>query len=225
MSVIQTTVIREEVREVLSGETALEGSVQISRHDGTPATDGEAGFQCQACGEPARVQVLTGYSNAGPLFRRLCLHCEQHEMRGSYQPGRRRHLRAWLLTAMVGGILVTIGVFGDWLIPQRHLGFGWYQGWGVILGLVSGLFGLLLGADLVALAGGMLFCAAASADWFGLTQKPGIGPEQQCLILAGEIFILLAVLLYKRSLLFGKRGNRSVKESLIPFSPGLAASR
>lgn len=225
MSVIQSTVLNDVEWDDRPKQATLDGSVPVSQPGSCLAIDGDLGLRCQACGEPARVQVLTGYSKAGPLYKRLCLHCEPYEMRGSYQPGSERHLRAWLLIAMVAAALLAVGFFGDWLIPPRHSGFGWYQGWGVILGLASALFGLLLGADLVALAGGLLFCAAVSADWFGLTQGEGIGRTQEYMILAGEACLVIALLFWRRSVWFQKRQTPSTAKASITFSSGLATPR
>jgi hypothetical protein len=223
MSVIQTTAIQRDDRDIPPEAAALDQIDRVSQREDCNGTDVQGRFRCQVCGEPARVQVLTGYSSAGPLFMRLCLHCEQHEMIGAYQPTRRRHLRAWLLIAMAGTALLTIGIFGDWLIPQRHAGFGWYQGWGVILGLASCLFGLLLGADLIALAGGMLFCASVSADWFGLTQGQGIGNTQQYMISAGLGRPAIALLFWKRSLRF-RELHQTLVERPGTLPQGLAPS-
>ena len=149
---------------------------------------------CEVCGAPTRVQILVRYTKEGPLLRTFCLDCGKNHLRRSDLPGVSRRTSAWLLLAVAGAVILTVGVFGDWIIPARQSGFGWQQGGGVVLGAIVGLFGVLMAADLVTLAGVFLLCVALSADWFGLTQGSGIGPKQQCIIVVGLICLVIAML-------------------------------
>jgi membrane protein implicated in regulation of membrane protease activity len=56
--------------------------------------------------------------------------------------------------------------------------------------------GLLLRAEVIALGGAFLLAMSLCADWFGLTQGPGIGWKQQVLVAAG--LVCLAVALVRR---------------------------
>ncbi|MEW6251791.1 MAG: hypothetical protein AB1716_14190 [Planctomycetota bacterium] len=148
------------------------------------------GTACDVCGALARLQVLEGYRNGQPAVRRVCLTCAEATV---FTPARRRpsgHLRIGQIAVLLGLVLIALGLFGDWLVPARHGGFGWKQQSGLMLGSAVLFFGLLLGAELVALAGGLLLGGAVCADWFGLAQGPGIGWRQQTLAAAGALLIL-----------------------------------
>jgi hypothetical protein len=186
---------RTPSRLIRMAHPSPESSVRILEEDNAVAVEPGPRSLCEVCGAPTRVQVLVRYSKEGPVHRTFCLDCGKSHIGCSYMPGVSRRPGAWLLFAAAGAVLMTVGVFGDWIIPSRHAGFGWEQGWGVILGVIVGLFGLLVRADLVALAGAFLVGASLSADWFGLTQGSGIGPKQQCLIGVGLVCVAIAMLL------------------------------
>lgn len=162
---------------------------------------------CELCGETARVLVLEGYAAGQPILRRFCLRCAaaaepaEHASRA-----RSPRIGLHVLLALVGLVLCVVGLGGDFLIPERHSGFGWHQQLGVLLGTLLLVFGLFLRTDVIALGGSFLLVAAGCADWFGLTQGGGVGWKQQYMIAAGTLCLCIAgALRVRRSLRRGRR--------------------
>ena len=93
------------------------------------------------------------------------------------------------LVGLCGLVLVVVGLFGDFLIPERRPGFGVYQQTGVLLAVPLVLVGVLLRVGPLALGGGLLLVASISADWFGLASGPGLGWKQQMMAAAGAVLV------------------------------------
>lgn len=143
---------------------------------------------CATCGQPACVHVLEGYDRGQRVVRRFCLDCVDSAApwvgatpRGGLRPGLP------VLAALCGLVLMVVGLFGDFLIPERRPGFGIYQQTGVLLAVPLLLVGVLLRVGPLALGGGLLLAVSISADWFGLASGPGIGWKQQLMIAAGAL--------------------------------------
>ena len=174
------------------------GGRPSSQEAALPATKPVPRFLCQTCGRPARVQVLEGYTKGKLQFSRLCLECGRSLLPGP--PGDRigRRPPAWALIGLAGMVVLAVGLLGDRIIPDGHVGFGWRQQLGALLGAALGLIGLLLGTEMVVLAGALLFSATLSADWLGLTRGPGIGRTQQWVIFAGLAILAFGLLVWLR---------------------------
>jgi len=148
---------------------------------------------CELCGEMARVLVLEGYAAGQPILRRFCLQCAAAAVPAEHDPrARGPRIGVHVLLALVGLVLCVVGLGGDFLIPERHSGFGWHQQLGILLGTLLLVFGLFLRTDVIALGGSFLLVAAGCADWFGLTQGVGVGWKQQYMIVAGALCLCIA---------------------------------
>jgi uncharacterized membrane protein YphA (DoxX/SURF4 family) len=148
-------------------------------------------IQCDVCGAGARVLILEGYAEGEPVLRRLCLTCAA----ASANPGlvgERPRIGLHVLVGLAGLVLCFVGLFGDYLVPPAHPGFGWHQQVGAGAGALLLVLGLVLRMDVVALGGAFLCGASLGADWFGLTHGPGIGWKQQVLIAMGAVGLLTA---------------------------------
>jgi hypothetical protein len=162
---------------------------------------------CEVCGQPARIDILDGYANGTPVRHAFCLTCAGTSVRPLREGNSR--LRLSTLATLAAFAVLVVGVFGDFLIPAGNAGFGWHQRLGVVIGTLIGLFGLLLRAELVTLAGAFLFGASLTADWFGLTHGPGIGWKQQWMIAAGLTILIGAVLARMRYRLWATFSRRA----------------
>lgn len=147
--------------------------------------------RCVQCGCAASVHVLEGYDRGRPVVRRFCLDCADDAAPWS-GPQPSAELRPGLpaLLALGGLVLVVVGLFGDFLVPQRHAGFGLYQQTGVVLAMLLVFIGALLRVGPLALAGVFLLAASVAADWFGLISGAGIGWKQQALTTVGAVLAL-----------------------------------
>ena len=146
---------------------------------------------CEHCGGPARVYVLEGYADGRPKFRCVCLGCLETLGPVLASGPRRRPLRLRVLVLMVGVVLLAIGAFGDYLIPNTPVGFGWHKQIGVALAGALLLVGLLLGAEVIALGGGLFLAGCVFAGEFGLTKGAGVGWKQGFMIAAGGWLLLV----------------------------------
>lgn len=154
---------------------------------------------CEVCGEVARVLVLEGYANGQPVLRRFCLKCAAEAAPADAGVfGERTRVRLHVLVALVGLALCVVGLFGDFLIPPPHAGFGWHQQLGVFAGALLLVVGLLLRTEVIALGGAFLLAASLGADWFGLTRGPGIGWKQQVMTAVGVLCLLAAGITRRR---------------------------
>jgi len=150
---------------------------------------------CEVCGQAARVHVLEGYVGGQPRTRRFCLPCaDEAPLRAPGGDLARPRPGLAVMLVLAGVTCAVLGLFGDFLIPQGHAGFGWRQTTGTVLGALVVFVGVLLRADVVALAGTYLLTAALLADWFGLTHGAGIGWKQQSLLGVGIGCVALALL-------------------------------
>jgi len=114
-----------------------------------------------------------------------------------------------VLAGASGLALLVVGLFGDFLLPDRSPGFGVYQQTGVVLAVVLGLVGILLRVGPVALCGLFLLAASISADWFGLVSGSGIGWKQQTMIMVGAALAGCGIVgrLLRRSRALRRRAN------------------
>ncbi len=147
--------------------------------------------RCENCNAVSRVLILDGYARGQPVLRRLCLDCAARAAPKRAACGGERARVTWhALVSLAGFVLCVVGLAGDWLVPGGHAGFGWHQQMGAVTGVLLILVGLLLRADVIALAGAFLLGAALCSDWFGLTRGPGIGWKQQYMAGAGVLCLL-----------------------------------
>ena len=149
-----------------------------------------AGAECEVCRTQARVLILEGYAEGQPVLRSLCCACAATAPARTSTAGERRRISLHMLAAVAGLVLCVVGLLGDFLVPSRSPGFGLHQQLGVGAGVFILVIGLLLRAEIVALAGGLLLVAAVCADWFGLTDGAGIGWKQQAMIAIGALGML-----------------------------------
>ena len=154
---------------------------------------------CECCAAPARVHVLEGYTRGKPIRRHYCLNCaDQSPQTGP--PLSFEHFRSRLsigsLLLFTGVALVVLGISVDQLGYHGSSGFGWRQMISLALGVFCVAIGALLHADLLAIAGSIVFGAAAAADLFGTMGSPGFGWRQTSVVLLG--FMLIMTGLYRR---------------------------
>ncbi len=140
---------------------------------------------CRVCGRRACVHVLERYERGRPIVERFCLGCVDTPAALSAAAVRGVRPGLPVLAGASGLALLAVGLFGDFLIPDRSPGFGVYQQTGVVLAVLLGLVGILLRVGPVAFCGLFLLAASISADWFGLVSGPGIGWKQQTMIMVG----------------------------------------
>jgi len=165
---------------------------------------------CTSCGTIAVVHVLEGYTRGRPVVRHFCLNCAERatSLRGDAGTADGR-LGANTLALISGVVLVVIGLFGDHLLPDRHLGFGWRQQSGLWLSIVALLIGLLLRVDLLMLGGAFLLAGSLGADWFGLTSGPGVGWKQQIVLAVGATLVTGAAIRQLLQWVLRRKGTRA----------------
>jgi len=146
--------------------------------------------------------------------RHFCLDCADEAAAWPESDDLGGRLRLPTLVGLVGLVLMLVGLLGDFLVSERHAGFGWRQQSGVLLAVVVILMGLLLRVDLLALAGGFLLAASVSADWFGLTSGAGIGWKQQTLIAAGALLLVTAAVTH-----VARRLSKERRKAALPSEP------
>ena len=135
--------------------------------------------------------ILEGYAGGQPVLRRFCLTCAA----ASADPGlvgERPRISLHVLVGLAGLVLCFVGLFGDYLVPPAHPGFGWHQQVGAVTGALLLVIGLVLRMEVIALGGAYLLGASLGADWFGLTHGPGIGWKQQVMVALGAVGLLAA---------------------------------
>lgn len=99
-----------------------------------------------------------------------------------------------------GGILLTlVGVSIDGLGLHGNQGVGWLQGPALVVGGLMIVVGALLRADVVGLAGTVLFGLAALADVRGSVGEPGIGWRQALVIAVGLTALSIGLIWRRRS--------------------------
>lgn len=149
---------------------------------------------CERCGEPVRVRILEGYSDAQPVIRSFCMQCvEQVHPAKDARTAARPRVRVWVLPVLIGLGLGLTALLTDLLIPDAAPGFGMHQRTGLILGTLLGLVGVLLRVDLIVIAGMFIFVGALSADWFGLSRSPGFGWKQRAVLGLSLVLVLGAL--------------------------------
>ena len=146
--------------------------------------------RCEVCGEGARVLILEGYAEGQPVMRHYCLRCDAAAPAETDVVGERPRIGVHVLVELAGLVLCVVGLFGDYLVPSAHVGFGWHQQVGAGAGALILVIGLVLRMEVVALGGAFLLGASLCADWFGLTHGPGIGWKQQAMIAIGAVGLL-----------------------------------
>jgi hypothetical protein len=171
------------------------------------STPREAGTQelpvtpCERCGAPARVHVLAGYVEGRPVHRHFCHACADvaYELQLEVGVGRvRPRPRVSSLIIAVGVLFAVLGASFDLLGIEGAAGFGWQQQGGMAVGVLLVILGGLLRVDAIAIAGALLFGAAALADVYGTLGSPGIGLKQQFFVAAGVSLILAGIWLRRR---------------------------
>ncbi|MBN1345163.1 MAG: hypothetical protein JXQ73_20885 [Phycisphaerae bacterium] len=163
--------------------------------------DDEVRHRCEICGEPARVRVLDRYANGEPVFRQYCLDCADRDdpIGGPGSgPSSRHHLTFASLMIVAGLSISLLGALGDYVGVHSGVGIGWYQTIGIAVGALFVLIGALLGADVIAVFGTIVFGLAACADLMGFGGVAGIGWKQNLAIFAGVVLTFVGVLLRLR---------------------------
>ena len=146
---------------------------------------------CEVCGAAARIRVLEGYDGAQPVQHDYCLTCGATAGESRQQGGRESHRLSWAaLIALAGVALGVLGVSGD-LIGAPHIGFGYWQRWGVLLGALAVFMGGVLRTDLIMLGGLLAFSCSVGADWIG-GGTAGFGWKQEIALLLGGMCLLTA---------------------------------
>jgi hypothetical protein len=157
---------------------------------------------CDICGKPASVRVLERYADGEPVFKRYCLECAQRVGGAATMKGgatsRHRMSRGSLLIA-AGVLIVIVAATGDYIGIRGSSGFGWYQALGICLGALFVLIGALLGVDVFAIFGTIVFGLAACSDLLGIAGVPGIGWKQNLAIFAGVVMTTVGVILRFRT--------------------------
>lgn len=146
---------------------------------------------CEMCGAPLRLpaQGRGGLERAIPL---LCSACAEEES-ASYRPRSRGLHRAAILLS-VGGFVLTLSIFADWLQFGRSRGFGWHQFAGVGLAGVLLLIGAVMRVATVSVIGVIVGGLAILADWLGFGNAEGFGAHQKAGVLAGVLLIVVGLL-------------------------------
>jgi len=192
-----------QARASLASETPLEQTRSGGgRRRGTPPKRA----RCEVCGDGARVLILEGYAEGQPVLRRYCLRCAAAAPAETEVVGERPRMGVHVLVGLAGLVLCVVGLFGDYLVPPAHAGFGWHQQAGAAAGALILVIGLVLRMDVVALGGAFLLGASLCADWFGLTRGPGIGWKQQVMIAIGAAGLLTGGI--RRKLVAARRTRR-----------------
>jgi hypothetical protein len=205
----QSRVLPDPVRRARVGP-ASEAVPARSQSDGHRHAAITKRAACEVCGEVARVLVLEGYANGQPVLRRFCLKCAAEAAPADAGVfGERTRVRLHVLVALAGLALCAVGLFGDFLIPAAHAGFGWHQQLGVFAGALLLVVGLLLRTEVIALGGAFLLAASLGADWFGLTRGPGIGWKQQVMLAVGVLCLLAAGITRRRTAARRRRLDRA----------------
>jgi len=169
---------------------------------------------CIDCGQPARVHVLDGYMNGQPVLRHVCAACVEKmvPLQAARRARRPLGLSVTALLGLAGGVLIALGLLGDYLVPSRHPGFGRHQQLGLLVGTVVLGIGLLTRAGVIALAGLLFAAASLCADWLGLTAGVGVGWKQQIMLGGGVLLSLAAVIVH--SLRRERHQRRSAREAV-----------
>lgn len=178
----------------------MQATATDTEQHGLSAGNAQAGFDqpCPTCGAATRVAVLEGYLEGQPVRRFYCLACADHEVGPApTDPAGQRHGIPFLF-GVAGVIFALAGMFADLLGFSSQAGFGWYQGVGVAAGGLIIFLGAILRADIVALFGTLVFIGALCIDVFGVTRAPGVGVEQQWLLILAAL--CLAAPLFTRVL-------------------------
>lgn len=125
---------------------------------------------CELCGDPVRVQILEGYRSGAPILRALCMDCadEVYDTRAEGAPTRRERLSVSTLLILAGLVLGMLGVVGDHIGVGEAPGFGFKQEIAAAIGAFLVGLGALLRADVIAVAGTIVFALAACADIVGI---------------------------------------------------------
>lgn len=143
---------------------------------------------CESCGGPAQVTALQGYANGKPVRRQFCLRCADRALdlhEGRTAPPPRRRLSPAALLLLGGLVLVLVGLLaGDFGDPARR-GFGAYQLAAVLAGTLLVTVGAMLRADVVAVAGTILFGLGVLADLFVAVGATGVGWRQAAAMVVG----------------------------------------
>lgn len=141
---------------------------------------------CASCGAVARVNVLRGYEKGQPVSDFCCVNCVgQVELEQAVTPAVLQRLRFNELLGIVSILLCAFALAGDIWLPTAHPGFGMSQRLGIVLSSVLLLAGMLFGAELLAVLGGIGVAMALSVDWFGWTTGPGIHWKWQTAMFVG----------------------------------------
>ena len=157
---------------------------------------------CDTCGKSATVRVLEKYADGEPVFKRYCLECAQRAggapvIEGDAAPKHRLSFGSMLIAA--GVLIVIVAATGDYIGIRGSSGFGWYQALGICLGALCVLIGALLGVDVIAIFGTIIFGLAACSDLLGIAGVPGIGWKQNLAIFAGVVLTTVGVILRLRA--------------------------
>ena len=179
-----------------AGESSDRGSTL-----GEAATQDEPPARCDRCGAPARVHVLAGYVEGRPVHRHFCHACADvaYELQLEVGAGNARpRPRVSSLIIAVGVLFAVLGTSFDLFGVEGAAGFGWKQQGGVAIGVLLVVLGGLLRVDAIAIAGAVLFGAAALADVYGLLGSPGFGSKQRFAVAVGVFLVLIGIWLRKR---------------------------
>ncbi|MEW6200113.1 MAG: hypothetical protein AB1601_15795 [Planctomycetota bacterium] len=184
----------------MNGEAAQSGMTVVAAG---PVLAGMASpARCGACGGPARVHILAGYRGGRPVEHRLCLTCADTTLGDPIEAegiGTRTRLRPGSLVMVGGALLTLLGTSVDQFGLHGSVGLGWLQALALAGGGLMILSGALLRADVIGVAGTVLFALAIVADVRGAVGTPGFGWRQAAIVGVGVAALGIGLMWRRRA--------------------------
>jgi hypothetical protein len=151
-------------------------------------------FPCSLCGAPARIHVLEGYVESQRFIRRYCPQHADHARDPFALPAQHSsRLGMPLMLGLLGAMALFIGLFGDWIVLDVAVGFGQTQQIAVGLSVLVFVVGMMLRIDVIAFCGLLSLFFSLLMDQLAVRRNPGIGQDQQTVLLTGVTLIVIAL--------------------------------
>ncbi|MGE3181370.1 MAG: hypothetical protein AB7N71_07050 [Phycisphaerae bacterium] len=172
---------------------------------------------CDACGRPSTVSVLTNYIGGKPRFRHFCTICDEQEcaQRRAYTGGNTASLIGSRILIIAGALIGFLGIVADSIQLKPSDGFGFWQQSGALICVALVVLGTVVRIGPVFIIGLAGLGLSLLADVIGPVGEAGRGWKQ-------EAVIFFAVLLVVAGLYLARSG-RTARKRHDPLSSASAS--